>query len=77
MKYLYRVVYRLKPEYWDISETENDHPWETYISSTNPSGRPYMNAAPVKGIVTSETYPGARYEYKPQKFPLTQEWEDM
>jgi hypothetical protein len=77
MKYLYRVVYRTRPQYWDVSETEHDHPWQTYSSAGNTSGRPYTNAAPVKSIVTTENSVNTKYEYKGQKFPLTQEWQDL
>lgn len=77
MKYLYRVVCRLRPEFWDVDKTEKDYPWQTYISSSNPAGRPYTNAQAVRGIVSSYNNADLKYEYKPQRFPLTQEWEDM
>jgi hypothetical protein len=72
--YQYRVVYRLKQEHW---VHRDDDKWRVWHSATNPSGRPYQNAGAVKTIVTSKTNKSDRYEYKAQRFPLTQEWEDM
>lgn len=78
MDYLYRVVYRKKREFWETPDDEN---WQIYISSGNPTGRPYKNAGAVRGIVSTENNYSIKvngeYEYKAQRFPLTQEWEDM
>lgn len=78
MKWQYRVVYRIKREYWQRPE---DQEWRLYISQANPSGRSYQNESAVKGIVTKENEyamrTGGKYEYKAQKYPLTQEWEDL
>lgn len=81
MEYLYRVVYRIKPEFWGVGEDHNDHPWLQYITASNPAGRPYTTSQGVKGIVSTENNWSKRhngkYEFKAQRFPLTQEWEDL
>jgi hypothetical protein len=78
MDYQYRVVYRLRREFWTKTEDEQ---WRTYSTKGNPAARPYTNAQAVKGIVTAENNFSHRskgqYEFKAQRFPLTQEWEDM
>lgn len=66
-------MHRLHKQYWQSLEDEE---WRLYMSASNRSGRPYTKHAPAKGIVTAENNYNSRYEFKLQRFPLTQEWED-
>jgi hypothetical protein len=79
LTYQYRIVHRLKSEHW---QKPRDAEWTVWHSSTNPSGRPYQNLSGIKAAVTrmnsDNTHPWQRkFEYKIQRFPLTQEWEDI
>lgn len=74
MKWQFRVVYRLREEYRTLATQEQ---WILYSSNANPMGRPYTNAQAVKGIVSTQNNCDFRYEYKAQRFPLTQQWEDL
>jgi hypothetical protein len=78
MDYNYRVVYRRKRQYWRSPE---DKEWKLYLTQGNPRGRPYTNARAVKGIVSTENNYQERIngelEFKAQRFPLTQQWEDV
>lgn len=74
MKWQFRVVYRLRREFWTLPRHEE---WEVYCTKGNPMGRPYTNAQAVKGIVSTNNNADLKHEYKAQRFPLTQQWEDI
>jgi hypothetical protein len=74
VKWQYRVVYRLRQEFWSLPAHSE---WTLYCANANPMGRPYTNVQAVNGIVFANNNSDPRYEYKGQKFPLTQEWEDI
>jgi hypothetical protein len=75
MQYIYRVIYRLKPQYWRY---QTDDVWHIYESSTNATFRPYTRAGSVKAIVTRLNTDNGRQEFRAQKFPIPEaDWIDL
>lgn len=65
--YVYRVVYRVKEDYWPLRQDPAENVWKVWQTSTN--GRPYLTATPAKSIATRNNNYYDRYEFKVQSLP--------
>lgn len=77
--YIYRVLYRTKPEFWPAHRNPAENKWKVL------NGRSYSNLPTVKGLITGDKryetsgYPDwtPKHEYDIQRYPMTQQWEHI
>jgi hypothetical protein len=72
-EYLYRVVYKVKDEHWPIDQDPAKNKWVCV------NNRSYSTLPIAKGIKTmaEKNYWHKKHKLKIQRYPLTQEWEDV
>jgi len=72
-EYLYRVVWRVKFDVWGYNQDPALNVWQTI------NNRSYKTLSIAKGIRTSVmNNPWHKdHEIKIQRYPLTQQWEDV
>lgn len=73
MQYLYRLLWRWKAECWPVTHDPAKNVWRVV------SNKSYSTLPTTKGVRTREQAArwNRNYEYKIQRYPLTQEWEDI
>lgn len=87
IEYLYRILYRTHPAEWPKHLDPNDNKWNVL------NNRSYSTLSTAKGVksnderrertnyywdqATGYRMSKSRYEYRIQRYPLTQEWEDV
>lgn len=76
-EYLYRVVQRVKPDFWPPHKDPALNVWAVV------NNRSYNTLSVVKGLKTreenfySDWANDGGLEFKLQRFPMTQQWEDV
>lgn len=73
-QYLYRIVYKAVPGMAKSAEQEQ---WRVFLTSENPTARPYTNKQGPQSIVTRLNNRYLELQFKLQKYPLTEEWKDV
>lgn len=83
--YLYRILFRILPEHWPAHRDPAENTWSVL------NNRSYNTLSTAKGVKTNDErhertnyhwdngiyVSDTKYEYRFQRYPLTQEWEDI
>lgn len=73
MQYMYRLLWRTKGEFWPVDRDPAKNVWRVV------NHKSYSTLPTAKGVRTRELdlQWNHEHEYKIQRYPLTQEWEDI